>query len=176
MRVLVLSMLLVLGCGAASDASAAGHEVVAAPVVVTPDDAMAAALGLSASVDPAQGLVVVARLEDASDGEAPPMIVSGHRCSRQDVDAVAALLSDYVSERRSMGEPVAWACSGARCELRGMMEFDPTRALRFGRSATGQLVVVGVDFYEDVGSSDEHVAEVRRQVEAEHQSLRGRCP
>jgi hypothetical protein len=57
-----------------------------------------------------------------------------------------------------------------------MMEFDPTRALRFGRSASGALVVIGVDFYEDVGSGEEYVAEVRWQVEAEHQTLRGRCP
>lgn len=169
--------LLLLGCGAASSA---GSESTTAsspqPLVVTPADADAAMLGLSASVDPAQGLVVVAMLEDASDGEAAPMITTGHRCAQQDIDQVAALLHDYLSERRGMGEPAEWACRGDRCELRGMMEYDPTRALRFGRDAHHRLVVIGVDFFEDVGSGEEYVVEIRRQVEREHQGLRGPCP
>jgi hypothetical protein len=164
-----------MGCGAM-------HEPVrdefssALPVLATPADATAAALGLSARVDPAQGLVVVARLEDASDGEAPPRIASGHRCAPPDIDQVAALFRDYLDQRRGMDVPVEWACTGARCELRGMMEFDPTRALRFGRDAAGGVVVIGVDLYGDAAASEEHAAEVRRQVEAEHQALRGRCP
>lgn len=174
MRRLFVCLLLV-GCGASAPPE--GHvEPVVSAVLPTPADADAAALGLSASVDLAQGLVVVARIEDASDGEAPPMIVSGHRCSGQDIGAVAALLSDYVSERRSMGEAVAWSCRAERCELRGMMEFDPTRVLRFGRNARGDLVVIGVDFFEDVGSGPEFVTEVRAEVDREHAALRGSCP
>lgn len=170
-----LVFLLVVGCGASAPPEP-HSEPLTSPVVVTPADADAAALGLSASVDLAQGLVVVARIEDASDGEAPPMIGSGHLCSGQEIAAVAAVLSDYVSQRRSMGEGVVWSCRAERCELRGMMEYDPTRVLRFGRSARGDLVVIGVDFFEDVGSGPEFVAEVRAQVDRDHAALRGPCP
>lgn len=120
---------------------------------------------------------MVAHIEDASDGEAPPMITSGHRCAQQEIDAVAAMLSDYLSDRRAMdGATTEWSCSGDRCELRGMMEFDPTRAIRFDHRTDGSLVVVGVDFFEDVGSGADHVAEVRAQVDREHQALLGPCP
>lgn len=178
MRPTLVLLAALAGCGAAGSdaASAVAPSRAPQPVVATPADAERAASALAASIDPSAGLVVVAMLEDASDGEAPPMITTGHRCTREDIARVAALLHDYLAQRRSAGEPAEWACSGDRCELRGMMEFDPTRALRFARDADGSLVVVGVDFFEDVGSSEEYVMETRRQVEREHRRLRAPCP
>lgn len=162
----------VIGCGASSTERTA-PLVVEAPLAVTPADADAAMVGLGGSVDPSRGVLVVARLEDASDGEAPPMVTSGLRCTPRDIDALGALLSDYLSERRSMDAPTEWRCAQDRCELRGMMEFDPTRVLRFARDAQGGLVVIGIDFFEDVGP--EYVDSLRTEIDREH-AARSACP
>ena len=147
-----------------------------AAIEVTAADADAAMLGLGASVDPSQGVLVLARLEDPSDGEAPPMLTSGLRCARQDIDALGASLSDYLSLRRSLDQPAVWRCAGDRCELSGAVEFDPTRVLRFARDARGELVVIGVDFFGDAASSSEYVDGLRAEIESAHRAPRAPCP
>ncbi len=164
-----------MGCGGARSSTNAPAAALP-PLSPTPEDAETAALALADHVDPARGLVVVARLEDASDGEAPPMIVTGLRCSDADVRAVATQLAEYVAQRRSYGETVEWSCHDTRCELRGMMEYDPTRVLRFARADDGRAIVVGVDYFEDVGSGPEYVQEVRVAVEQDHAAMPDRCP
>lgn len=170
----LLLVVLLTACGGAPPASTTPSS--SPPLAVGPGDARASIGARLRNVDPRRGLVVVAHLEDASDGEAPPMIVSGHRCAPAEIAEVADLLGTYVAQRASMDEPIDWHCSGDRCELRGMMEYDPTRVLRFDRDASGALVVVGVDLFEDVGSGPEYVAEVRRAVDRDHAALRAACP
>jgi hypothetical protein len=159
---------LVGGCGAS--------EVVPSPpsVALTPEMAAAAAGDLVAHVDPARGVVLVVRVEDASDGEAPPRS-SGHRCGGAAVADLAAGLSAYLAQRRDLGAPETWRCEGARCELRGVMEFDPVRALRF-EPAGGAWVVVGLDVYGDAAMDDAQLAALRGPLDAEHAALRGPCP
>lgn len=162
-------VMLVCGCGAASVEVAPSP-----PPAVTPELAAAAARDLSAHVDPSEGLVLVVRVEDASDGEAPRR-PSEHRCAEA-VDALAAELATYLAQRREIGAPETWRCEGVRCELRGMMEYDPVRALRFGRAASGEVVVIGLDLYGDAAWDDARLAALRGSLDAEHAALAGRCP
>jgi hypothetical protein len=172
-RALLIAVLL-SGCGASSE-PAASTSPSTSPRAPTPADADAAARGLAASIDPARGLVITAHLDDPSEGEAPPMITSGHRCSAAEIAEVAAMLSDYVSDRRSMDLGQDWTCSADRCELPGMMEFDPMRALRFGRDPQGNLVVVAVQFLGITGVTEEHERDVRAAAEIQLAELSGPC-
>jgi hypothetical protein len=160
--------LLLGGCGAAELAPSPS------PLVVTSELASVAAAHLAAHVDPSRGVVVVVRVEDASDGEAVRRS-SGHRCGAAAIDALAAELATYLAQRRELGVPETWRCEGARCELRGMMEYDPVRALRFGRSAAGEVVVIGLDVHGDAAWDDAQLAALRASLDAEHTALAGPC-
>ena len=148
MRLSLVVVLLVVGCGSGRASAPTSPAAEARAVQPTAEDANAAMLGLSASVDPVRGVLVLARVEDPSDGEGPAPIASGLRCGAA-IDELAARLSDYVSDRRAMGASVEWTCRAARCELPGIMEFDPARVIHFDHDAAGGLVVTGIDFFDE---------------------------
>lgn len=120
--------------------------------------------------------MVVVRVEDASDGEASPAFTTGHLCVPREIDAISAQLSDYVSDRRANGIPTTWTCQEDRCELRGQMEFDPMRALRFTREPDGVLRVSALEIFGDAASSEDYLGVLRAQVDDALDPLLGPCP
>lgn len=170
---LALAFALVACGGARTTANEPANEP--APLAPTPADADAAAAALADHVDLARGLAVVAYLDDPSGGEAPPMMTTGLRCADADVRAIATQLASYVAELREADEPVDWTCHDTRCELGGSMEYDPTRVLRFGRADDGRVIVVGLDFIDEVLVDEQRVAEIRLEVEQQHAAMPARC-
>jgi hypothetical protein len=163
-RTLLLASVCVLGCGAQQ---APVREPVA-PVEVSIAEAEAAARDLAAHVDGALGVVVVVETM-GGDGEPRPTRRATVRCG-DEVTALAGELATYVATR-PVGEAPGWSCAGADCELPGVMEYDPSRILRFGRSGDGRVVVRGYFAVDAIAVDPERLAQTRRNADRDYEEL-----